>query len=74
MLGDMELLKDDKKNKVITKVKNATWAEFYLRDRWPLVLDEYSRLFFPFAFAICTAAYWASAMNSSNTLSHSEIT
>ena len=75
MLGDMDLLKDDgKKNNVITKVKTTSWAEFYLKDPWPLVLDEYSRLFFPFAFAICTATYWATAMNNSNTFAHSEVT
>jgi len=75
MLGDTALLKDDgKKNNVITKVTNTSWAEFYLKDQWPLVLDEYSRLFFPVAFAICTITYWATAMNNSNTFTHSDVT
>lgn len=72
MTGDADLFKDDdKRSNVITKVKNNSWTEFYLQENWPHVLDQYSRLFFPFAFVIFNAVYWATAMNNSSTLAHS---
>lgn len=75
MTGDVDLYKDEsKKNDVITKVKNTSWTEFYLSDHWPHVLDEHSRLFFPFAFVIFNAAYWVTAMNNTNTLAHANST
>ena len=75
MTGDVDLLKDDgKKTTVITKVNNISWTEFYLKEHWPLVLDEYSRLFFPFAFVVFNSAYWVTAMNNSNTLAHTDVT
>ncbi|XP_065053029.1 gamma-aminobutyric acid receptor subunit rho-1-like [Rhopilema esculentum] len=72
LTGDVDLFKDDGKTAgIITKGNNNAWTQFYLKEEWPIVLDEYSRMFFPFAFVAFTAIYWLTSMKGPSTLSHS---
>ena len=66
----MDLYKDEAQNiDVISKGNKG--KKFYMKEHWPLVLDEYSRLFFPCAFVIFNAVYWVYAIKYSHILPRS---
>lgn len=66
--GATDLYKENPKEKVIQKVKNNAWSKFYMKETWPLILDEHSRLFFPFAFVVFNVVYWVTTVKSSQIL------
>ncbi len=69
----MELYDEDyEKLDVIKKGKANSWRNFYMKDSWPLILDEYSRFFFPFSFIIFNVIYWVTAVKSSQVLTRIE--
>ena len=66
----MDLYRDEAQDVDIIS-KGNKGKKFYMKDHWPLILDEYSRLFFPFAFVTFNAVYWVYAIKYSHILSHS---